>query len=156
MATINQILSLDVPGGFSRLAQLIDARGELPIDISDKDGMTKLLLLMIEHLDKITPALDNSDINFQTLLNNDNSLNSALTVTGTLDRGNGTFGAATTDVATMNVTMADTSYSVAVTFTSDPGALNTRFWVTGKSTTQFTVNVPASTSASYDWITYHL
>ena len=66
-------------------------------------------------------------------------------------RGTASFSAATTSTVTFAVNEPDASFFVSVTFTSDPGATNTRYWVSAKGTTGFTVNVPVNTSASYDW-----
>ena len=69
--------------------------------------------------------------------------------------GYATFSAATTKTVTFATAEADALYRVLVTWTSDPGASNTRWWVSSKTTTGFTLNVPASTSASFDWLIVH-
>ncbi len=69
--------------------------------------------------------------------------------------GTATFAAATTKVVTFAVNEADANWRAVVTFTSDPGATNTRYWISGKGVTGFTVNVPVATSASFDWMIIH-
>jgi hypothetical protein len=69
--------------------------------------------------------------------------------------GTATFSAATTKTITFATAEADALYRVLVTWTSDPGSSNTRWWVSSKTTTGFTLNVPASTSASFDWLIVH-
>jgi len=66
-------------------------------------------------------------------------------------RGTASFAAGTSIAVTFPTAEPDASYFVSVTFTSDPGSTNTRYWVSGKGTSGFTVNVPVATSASFDW-----
>lgn len=71
--------------------------------------------------------------------------------TGKLLRGSATVpNAATTVVVTHGLGSA--SYAVVVTPTADPGG---RFWVSGKSSTQFTINLSAAAGGAgvpFDWI----
>jgi hypothetical protein len=64
------------------------------------------------------------------------------------ETGSGQFAAATSDAVALTRTQPNANYRVSVTFTSDPGGYG---WVTSKTTSGFTVNCSASTSATYDW-----
>ena len=66
--------------------------------------------------------------------------------------GTDTFAAATTKVVTFANNETNANYRVQITWTSDPGAAVTRWWVSGKGQTGFTVNVNAATSAPFDWV----
>jgi len=61
--------------------------------------------------------------------------------------GTATFAAATTVVVTPGVTMANANYKVML-----GPKTNRTFWVTGKTTTQFTINAAAANSDAVDWM----
>ena len=62
-------------------------------------------------------------------------------------RGSATFAAATSVVVTTGYTMASAAYSVTIDANT-----NRTFWVTGKTTTQFTINAAASNSDTVGWV----
>ena len=65
--------------------------------------------------------------------------------------GTDTFSAATTKVVTFANNETNANYRVMITWTADPGA-GVRWWVSGKGTTGFTVNVSTANSATFDWM----
>jgi len=62
-------------------------------------------------------------------------------------RGSATFAAATSVVVTTGYTMASANYSVNIDANT-----NRTFWVTGKTTTQFTINAAAANSDTVGWV----
>ena len=159
MATINPVESFSEAGFSAPLVALAPAP-LTDLDLSTPDKLNSVISEMLFKLDRLNGLLAISDSNFQTLYGNDGNLNTAIPAPSTLvvDRGTGTLAVGPVTVTvTMNVTMADTAYAVAVTWTSDYARFN-RWYVSSKTTTQFVVNVDSDefSARSFDWVAIHL